>query len=355
MIIHRIGNLLEENAEALVNTVNCVGVMGKGIALQFKQAFPDNFAKYQKACRENKVKPGQMFVVPTGSLFNPKYIINFPTKIHWRGKSKIEYIEKGLTALVQEVKRLGIKSIAVPPLGCGNGGLEWDEVRPLIEKAFAEVPDVKVYLYLPKGSPSPDKIKIGTKRPRLTKVRALLIALMDEYGVEGYKLTLLEIQKLAYFLQEVGGYMKLNFVKHKYGPYAENLNFVLQRLEGHYIRGYGDRSSHAEIYLLPNAAKEAYKYLENDKDALKTLRRVKEIIEGFETPYAMELLASVHWVVKEKPYIASDPSAVVQEVRNWNDHKKKFREDHIVKAWEHLRNLGLFEGENSDRNNHLLS
>lgn len=149
MIIHRIGNLLEENAEALVNTVNCVGVMGKGIALQFKQAFPDNFAKYQKACRENKVKPGQMFVVPTGSLFNPKYIINFPTKIHWRGKSKIEYIEKGLTALVQEVKRLGIKSIAVPPLGCGNGGLEWDEVRPLIEKAFAEVPDVKVYLYLP--------------------------------------------------------------------------------------------------------------------------------------------------------------------------------------------------------------
>lgn len=344
MIEHRTGNMLEADAEALVNTVNCVGVMGKGIALQFKQAFPENFVKYQKACRENKVRPGQMFIVSRESLVNPKYIINFPTKIHWKGKSKIEYIEQGLAALVEEVKRLGIKSIAVPPLGCGNGGLDWDDVRPRIERAFAKVPDVHVYLYWPTGSPDPDKLKIGTKRPSLTRLSALLIALMDKYAVEGYKLTLLEIQKLAYFLQEVGGPLKLDFVKHKYGPYAEKLNFVLQRLEGHYIRGYGDRKRHAEIYLLPNAAKEAYAYLENDNKALETLRKVQEIIEGFETPYAMELLASVHWVIKEKPSIVSDPSAVVKAIHDWNERKRKvFTVDHIIVAWEHLRNLGIFE------------
>lgn len=224
MIEYRTGNMLEADAEALVNTVNCVGVMGKGIALQFKQAYPENFERYKKACRENEVKPGKMFVFSTGSLVNPKYIINFPTKVHWRGKSKIEYIESGLASLVKEVERLDIKSIAVPPLGCGNGGLDWEDVRPRIEKAFADVPDVRVYLYEPQGSPDPDKVKIGTKRPKWTKARALLIDVMAEYVAEGYKMSLLEIQKLAYFLQEAGEPLKLNFVKQQYGPYAENLN-----------------------------------------------------------------------------------------------------------------------------------
>jgi O-acetyl-ADP-ribose deacetylase (regulator of RNase III) len=143
------GNLLEEKAEALVNTVNCVGVMGKGIALQFKQAYPENFRHYEKACKASEVQPGQMFTVATGSLLNPRYIINFPTKRHWRNNSKIEDIKSGLVALVQQVQRLDITSIAMPALGCGNGGLNWANVKPLIESAFAQLPDVQVIIFEP--------------------------------------------------------------------------------------------------------------------------------------------------------------------------------------------------------------
>jgi O-acetyl-ADP-ribose deacetylase (regulator of RNase III) len=121
--------------------------MGKGIALQFKQAFPENFQQYKKACDAKEVQPGRMFSFPTGKLFNPKYIINFPTKRHWRDKSKIEDIQTGLKALVAEVQQLGITSIAIPALGCGNGGLDWVEVKPLIKSAFAELPEVKVVVF----------------------------------------------------------------------------------------------------------------------------------------------------------------------------------------------------------------
>src|SRR3990172_5088062 len=127
MIEYTKGNLLVADAEALVNTVNCVGYMGKGIALQFKQAFPANFMAYEKACHAHDVKPGHMFIFETGSMVNPRYIINFPTKRHWRGKSRVGDIESGLQTLIEEVKRLGIHSIAVPPLGSGLGGLDWNK------------------------------------------------------------------------------------------------------------------------------------------------------------------------------------------------------------------------------------
>jgi O-acetyl-ADP-ribose deacetylase (regulator of RNase III) len=341
MIEYVKGNLLEDNAEALVNTVNTVGVMGKGIALQFKQAYPDVFKAYEKACRDKEVKTGQMFIVSTG-MFNPKFIINFPTKEHWRGKSKMVYIEKGLKALVEDIKRLNIHSVAIPPLGCGNGGLDWNEVKPKIEKAFESIPEISVHLYLPAGSPEPDKVKIGTTKPELTTSRALFIALMENYAIPGYKLTLLEIQKLAYFLQELGEPLKLNYKKYYYGPYAENLNFVLQRLEGHFTRGYGDRNRDAQIYLLPNASGEAREYLANNEESLTRLEKVSEIIQGFETPYGMELLGTVHWVMKENPSIANSVEKVIHTVQEWSEYKKRtFKENHIRKAWQHFKNLNI--------------
>lgn len=338
MINFKTGNLLESDTEALVNTVNCVGVMGKGIALQFKQAFPDNFKKYETACRSKTVRPGKMFIVSTNSFINPKYIINFPTKRHWKGQSKMEDIELGLKDLVLEVERLGIQSIAIPPLGCGNGGLDWNQIRPKIVKAFEKLPQVDVYLYGQAGSPLPDNVVIGTNRPQLTRARALFIALMKEYAVPGYRLSLLEIQKLAYFLQELGEPLKLNFVGHKYGPYADNLNHVLQKLEGHYIRGYGDRSSVAQVYLLPDAAEEADQFLADKRDSIERLEEVKQIIWGFESPYGLELLSTVHWVLKNNPGTESSSQEVVRLVHEWNERKKNlFCEDHIVKAWKHLK------------------
>jgi O-acetyl-ADP-ribose deacetylase (regulator of RNase III) len=331
------GNLLDADVEALVNTVNTVGVMGKGIALQFKQAYPMNYQLYKKACDANEVKPGSMFTVAISMVDNPKYIINFPTKRHWKSKSKIEDIEAGLVALVEEIKRLNIKSIAIPPLGCGNGGLDWNDVRPRIVNALKDLENVEVFIYEPGNTPAPDKMKIGTTKPKLTKARALLITLMEEYMVPGYRLSLLEIQKLAYFLQKFGEPLRLNYVKYYYGPYAENLNHVLIKLEGHYIRGYGDRSKDAEIYLLPNAAEEAREFLKGHTESLNRLQRVKNVIRGFETPYGMELLSTVHWILSEDTSLIQYPDKVVKEVHNWNARKRRiFREEHIKRAVSHL-------------------
>ncbi|MGC8605526.1 MAG: type II toxin-antitoxin system antitoxin DNA ADP-ribosyl glycohydrolase DarG, partial [Desulfomonilaceae bacterium] len=204
MIRRAKGNLLEADAEAFVNTVNCVGVMGKGIALQFKRAFPENFKKYRVACKAGQVVLGRMFTHTTSSLSNPKYIINFPTKLHWKNKSRLEDIKSGLENLAQETHRLGIKSIAIPPLGCGAGGLEWKVVGPLIEYAFVDAQDVTVILYEPSGAPNVHEMPVRTKKPNMTIGRALFIRLMDLYQIPDYSLTLLEIQQLAYFLQSAG-------------------------------------------------------------------------------------------------------------------------------------------------------
>ena len=149
MITRASGDLLKADAEGVVNAVNCVGVMGRGIALQFKRAFPQNFKVYQAACKRHEVQPGKMLVVETGQLTHPRYIVNFPTKRHWRGPSRLDDSELGLAALAAEVRRLGIRSIAVPPLGCGLGGLDWSAVRPRVERAFAASPDVEVLLFEP--------------------------------------------------------------------------------------------------------------------------------------------------------------------------------------------------------------
>ena len=336
------GNLLESNAEALVNTVNCVGVMGKGIALQFKQAFPDVFKEYSKQCRNGDVEVGRMQVISTNSLIGPKFIINFPTKKHWKEKSKISYVKDGLNDLVRVVNDMNIKSIAIPPLGCGNGGLDWNKVRPQIESAFNEL-SIEVYVYEPAGSPKPDEMKVRTKRPKMTKSRALLLASMNDYSIPGYRLSLLEIQKIAYFLQEMGEPLKLNFEKYKYGPYAENLNHVLLRLEGHYIRGYGDRNREAEIYILPDAAGDAHHFLQNDKDSKERLSRVQDVIRGFETPYGLELLSTVHWVMKGNVNSQLSLDYVIEDVQNWNERKRRvFNIKHIEKAWNHFKKLNLF-------------
>jgi O-acetyl-ADP-ribose deacetylase (regulator of RNase III) len=342
MIEIKQGNLLTASAEALVNTVNCVGYMGRGMALQFKKAFPENFTEYQKACRAGQVQPGKMFVFEIGSMLSPRYVINFPTKRHWRGKSRYEDIEAGLRALVSEVKRLGIRSVAVPPLGCGLGGLDWKRVRPMIEAAFAGAPDVHVMLFAPAGAPEAKAMPVRTQRPRMTVARALFIRLMDQYAELAYRLTLLEIQKLAYFLQEAGESLRLRYDGGLYGPYAPNLNKVLEVLEEHFIRGYGDsQRPDVEIELLPGAAGVAEEFLIERPEHQERLYRVSRLISGFETPYGMELLSSVHWVATHADTPAVDADSAVRFVASWNDRKQRmFRPGHIRVAWERLAEQG---------------
>ena len=332
------GNILKADAEALVNTVNCVGHMGKGIALQFKKAFPDNYVYYKKACDLKKVRIGKILVYETGTFVNPRYIINFPTKNHWRGKSKYEYIESGLVALLREVEHLNIKSIAIPPLGTGLGGLEWKRVRFMIKEAFSNLSDVDTILYEPIGAPSAADMPIGTKKPKMTVARALLLKLMQQYSHHFYRHTLLEIQKLAYFLQESGEKLRLNFVKHHYGPYAHNLNKVLEILEGHYIEGYGDtQKPDVEIELLEGAIENADNFLDTHPEPRSRLNRVAELVDGFETPYGMELLSSVHWLITREG-VSKDRRDVIREIQKWSDRKaNSFQESHIEIALERLK------------------
>jgi O-acetyl-ADP-ribose deacetylase (regulator of RNase III) len=340
------GNLLEENTEALVNTVNCVGVMGKGIALQFKQAFPENFKQYQKACRKHEVQPGRMFTVTTRSLLNPRYIINFPTKRHWRQKSLIEDIKAGLAALVQEVQSLGIQSIAIPPLGCGNGGLDWADVKPLIVSAFEPLPDIEVILFEPAGSPASENMKVATSKPPMTAARAALVRILERYMLSGYRTSRIEIQKLAYFLKAAGepALQKLDYQRFHYGPYAHNLDHALKRLEGHYIRGYGDGSDRAQIEVLPEGHEAAQNFLAQAQNADHHLERVSQLIEGFETPYGMEMLATLHWVAQEDPRAAVDCEVAIQRVQEWSDRKRNlFKPRHLEISWNHLKTLGWLD------------
>jgi O-acetyl-ADP-ribose deacetylase (regulator of RNase III) len=335
------GNLLEADVEALVNTVNCVGFMGKGIALQFKQAFPENFRAYERAVKQGDVRPGRMLTFKTGLVTNPRFIINFPTKRHWRGNSRLEDIDAGLDALVEEIARLGVHSIAVPPLGCGNGGLDWAVVRPRIISSLGSVPDLQILLFAPVGAPEATRMPVRTKMPNMTPARAILVKLMEQYLSQAYRLTLLEIQKLSYFLQEAGEPLRLRYEAGHYGPYATNLNKVLERIEGHLIRGYGDsQKPDTEIQLLPEAPERADAYLSTSGAPRDRLKQVAELIQGFETPYGMELLSSVHWVSHHAPSARTSEEALAA-VHGWNDRKRRmFRGSHIQVAWDHLSALG---------------
>ncbi|GAF70722.1 unnamed protein product [marine sediment metagenome] len=198
MIHFKQGNIVKADTEALVNTVNCVGIMGRGIALQFKKAYPENFEAYRKVCKDKKLHPGMVYTYQLLILGRTQYIINFPTKRHWKGKSKLEDIQQGLEALAQEIKRLGIRSISIPPLGCGLGGLNWETVRPIMESALVSLTDVEVDIYEPLGAPKAEEMVTRTKKPRMTVGRASLVMLVKKYleAMLDDSITLLEIHKL---------------------------------------------------------------------------------------------------------------------------------------------------------------
>ena len=326
MIEYASGDILKCEAEALVNTVNCVGVMGRGIALQFKSAYPQNFKAYAAACQRGEVQPGRMFTHETGQLTPPRYIINFPTKRHWRGKSRIEDIEAGLVALVDVIRSKHIRSVAIPPLGSGLGGLDWSEVRPRIEAALRELPDVRVMVFEPRAAPAADTMVHNREVPAMTAGRAALVELVRRYlgGLLDPFVTLLEVHKLMYFMQEAGEPLRLKYVKALYGPYAENLRHVLHAIEGHLIAGYADGGDapDKQLTLVPGAVQDASIFLAQHARTRERFDRVAALVDGFESPAGLELLSTVHWVMKHEG--ASNLDAVAERVHAWNPRKGQF-------------------------------
>ncbi|MBI3845285.1 MAG: macro domain-containing protein [Planctomycetes bacterium] len=345
MIEYKTGDILSEDAEALVNTVNCVGFMGRGIALQFKKEWPENFKSYAAACRRSEVQPGRMFVFETGQLTNPRFIINFPTKRHWRAKSRIEDIELGLDALVAEIRDRGIRSIAVPPLGAGLGGLDWREVRPLIERALGRLEHLRVVVFEPKrsleGATRPGKTKVA-----MTPGRAALLVLMERYlaGFLDTSVSLLEVHKLMYFMQESGERLRLRMAKGLYGPYAENLRQVLSIIDGHFITGYGSGGDAPDkhLELLPGAIEKAQAELEHRKETQRRFERVSKLVEGFESPFGLELLATVHWVITRED--AKTDGEVIARTYEWGERKRQYSTQQILLAKRTLEERGYLGG-----------
>ena len=309
MIEYTTGNLLAADAEALVNTVNEVGVMGKGVALQFREAFPASSQRYMEAARKKQVQVGHVFVTRSESLDGPRWIIHFPTKRHWRNPSRMEWVREGLQDLVRVVREEGIRSIALPPLGCGYGGLAWRDVRREIDAAFRDLGDVRVVVFEPTTAHRTAPKSRGVEK--LTPPRALIAELVRRYSVLGLGCTNLEVQKLAWFLQRsiVACGMKdptrLQFTANKYGSYSDQLRHLLDALDGSYLhceRRLSEAAPEEPISFVDaqRAAVAAYLHSDEAQEYLPALDATTRLIDGFESPLGMELLTTVDWLLHER-------------------------------------------------------
>jgi len=339
-VIYKQGDLFLDQSEAIVNTVNCVGVMGKGVALEFKRRWPENFKQYKKLCGAKQLIPGKVFIFDRGSLLdqcNPRYLVNFPTKNHWREKSKLSYIDEGLDDFVKQLIKFDIKSVALPPLGCGNGGLPWDDVRALIEEKLSSVDGIDFIVYGSKSSASKPEYEIQTHK--MTRERAILIKTIGEFEkfFGGY-LTRISLQKIVYFLQAMGLSYQVEFTKNEHGPYSEELKSAFKSMEN---QGFIEGFEKHEVQATSSAFAEAEEFLsseggESDAKAQEFIDRLALLIEGYESPFGMELLSSVHYLVISEN--KSSTEEVVKSIQSWNDHKNdRFNPRSIEAAYDRLK------------------
>ena len=308
MIEYSKGNLLEAEVEALVNTVNEVGVMGKGIARQFRERYPASSAEYISAAKRGEIRVGRVFLTRNDSLVGPKWIVHFPTKRNWRNPSRLDWVRDGLVDLSRVIGENDIRSIAVPPLGCGNGGLAWDAVRVEIEKALGNLTDVRVAVYGPTADYQPVPKQRGVEE--LSPARALIVELVRRYSVLDLGCSNLEVHKLAWFLQRsieqlgLPNPLKLRFAANKYGPYADNLRHLLDSLDGSYLhcrKRLSEAGPAEPIWADEPHAAAVTEYLLRDeaRPYLPALDETTRIIDGFESPFGLELLATVDWLLAE--------------------------------------------------------
>lgn len=330
-MIHFIeGNILESNAQALVNTVNTMGVMGKGIALQFKKQFPYNYKLYKEICEKNELHVGQLLVTEEDSLLGGrKIIINFPTKTNWRLPSEYEYIESGLEELKRVIHERKIESIAIPPLGAGNGGLDWQRVKKMIIESLSQI-NCDIYLYEPTKA---IKEVLNSERVKLTPARAMLLSVLFEMVRQGEFVSEFAAEKAAYFLQRFGATkeLKLDFKPNFYGPYSGKVRHVLYYLNGSYIMGYSskDKKPFDELSLIMDSEYEVQMYLNQpENQSFKLIaEKTKNFLKGYYSPFGLELLSTIDFIMSEKQKFSTEE--ILEELENWSDRKRTLFADPI--------------------------
>jgi O-acetyl-ADP-ribose deacetylase (regulator of RNase III) len=345
MIHYQTGNVLESSAEALVNTVNTVGIMGKGIALQFKKEFPFNTRKYEEACKNGLIDIGRLLVVRDASLATgDKVIINFPTKKDWRKPSEYSFIESGLKDLVRIIREENIQSIAIPPLGAGNGGLDWQRVKEILEKHLSSL-SIEVFIYEPNAVIQEAMKK---ERVKLTPARAMLLDVLYDLVRNGEFVSEFAAEKVAYFLQRFGAsdQFKLEYKQNFYGPYSGKVKYVLYYLNGSYIFGYSamDKKPFEELGIITDGANAVDEYLSQTENQTfrKIASKAKEFLTGFYSSFGLELLSTVDFIVRENN--AQTVDDIKKHLEAWSDRKKtlfnnpKFIDVAVGRIQSHLLN-----------------
>jgi len=343
MIKYITGNLFDSNTEALVNTVNTVGIMGKGIALQFKKLFPTNFKVYKDLCDRKEFKIGQLLVVKDQNVITgEKTIINFPTKKHWKSPSEYEFIEKGLEELIKVIKQKNIKSIALPPLGSGNGGLQWYKVKEIISNKLSDIENCEIIVYEPNANV---KEVLKKERVKLTPARAMLLFMLFELVKNGEFVSEFASEKLCYFLQRFGAqkHFNLNYSANFYGPYSGKVKHVLNYLNGSYIMGYAgkDKKPFEQLNLLVDSEKAVGDYINQNEELRKIVLNTNEFLTGFYSSFGLELLSTVDYIAQSNEI--SDKDSIKEKLSNWSDRKKTlFSDDRFVDiSINHLKKSNL--------------
>lgn len=344
MIKYVIGDLLSAETQALVNTVNTVGVMGKGIALQFREKYPTNYHNYLIACKNKELTPGKLVITKESTTdCEEKIIINFPTKTVWYQKSQYSYIESGLDALVKAIKEYNIKSIAIPPLGCGNGGLKWETVKSIMEEKLSVLTDIDIQIFEPN-----DAVKDVLKKQefkgevKLTDARALILYTMFYYELYGGEpCSLFVANKIAFFFKRLKepSFAKLKFTKDFFGPYAVGVDHLIKSLNGKYLRGMEQMNAKPfeELELDYSRKDEVSKYIKTQlkPEQIDRLKRLLKLIDGYQSALSLEILASVDYIRSVYPNI--DEANTIKLIKEWNERKKELCLDkYISKAYRHL-------------------
>lgn len=321
MIKYITGNILESNAEALVNTVNTVGVMGKGIALQFKKAYHNNYKAYVEACKRNEIQIGKLFVVKDSNLNSgEKYIVNFPTKKDWRKPSEYSFITKGLDDLIRVINEYKIQSVAIPPLGAGNGGLEWEKVKKIIEQKLSNL-DIDIIVYEPTQQ---IKEQLKKERVKLTDARALLLYVLYDLVKNGEYVSEFSSEKVCYFLQRFGAkkYFNLDFNPNFYGPYSGKVRFILNVLNGSYIMGYSDmnKKPFEPLTLVADGYDQVKTYIECNPELYNIAKKTIEFLTGFYSDFALELLSSLDFIITTQH--SYEKEVINKQLEKWSDRKR---------------------------------
>ncbi|MDR6564701.1 MULTISPECIES: macro domain-containing protein [unclassified Arcicella] len=342
MIKYITGNILESKAQSLINTVNTDGVMGKGIALQFKKAYPNNFKAYAEACKKEEIGIGKLFVSKDSNISSgEKIIINFPTKQSWRKPSEYSFIELGLNDLVKVIETNQIKSIAIPPLGAGNGGLEWEKVKRIIEQKLNHL-ETDIFVY----EPTAEIIEyLKQERVKLTDARALLLYVLYDLVKNGEYVSEFASEKVCYFLQRFGAkkYFKLQFEPNFYGPYSGKVRFVLNALNGSYIMGYSDMSKKPfePLTLVADGYEAVKNQIESNSELFEIAEKTTTFLNGFYSDFSLELLSSIDYITTVNNTL--NKQVVIHKLGEWSDRKQSLFSNpkYIELSINHIQNAGF--------------